>query len=162
MAPHPPLVGKLPGVGQPAPQLRFVKQDRTEGDLASMKGEVVVLAAFPSVDTSTCAMETRSFNKLAVGLGARVLLVSLDLPFAFKRFCAAEGIDQVETGSDFRYRDMVEQWHAAIAEGNLRGTLGRITWVLDREGVIRYEAITAELGREPDYDAVIAAVKALL
>jgi thiol peroxidase len=139
-----------------------VKQDRTEGDLASMKGEVVVVAAFPSVDTSTCAMETRNFNKLAVGLGARVLLVSLDLPFAFKRFCAAEGIDQVETGSDFRYHDMHEHWHATITEGNLRGTLGRVTWVVDREGVIRYEAVTPELGQEPDYEAVIAAVKQLL
>jgi thiol peroxidase len=160
--PHPPLKGKLPGVGIPAPQLRFVKQDRTDGDLDSMQGEVVVIAAFPSVDTSTCAMETRSFNKLATGLGARVLLISLDLPFAFKRFCSAEGIDQVETGSDFRYRDMADRWNAAIAEGNLRGTLGRITWVVDRQGVIRYEAITPELGQEPDYQGVIDSVKKLL
>lgn len=160
--PHPPLTGPLPGVGNPAPQLRFVKQDKSDGDLASMKGEVVVIAAVPSVDTSTCAMETRNFNKLAAGLGARVLVVSMDLPFAFKRFCAAEGIDKVETGSDFRFRDAATKWNAMIAEGNMNGTLGRITWVVDRQGVIRYEAITPELGQEPDYDAAIAAVKALL
>lgn len=159
--PHPP-VGKLPGIGSPAPQLRFVKQDKSDSDLASMLGEVVVLAAFPSVDTSTCAMETRNFNKLAAGMGARILIVSMDLPFAQKRFCAAEGIDKVETGSDFRYRDMVEKWNAAITEGNMRGTLGRITWVVDRAGVIRYEAITPELGQEPDYDAVLAVVRMLL
>lgn len=127
-----------------------------------MLGEVVVVAAFPSVDTSTCAMESRNFNKLAAGLGARLLLISMDLPFAFKRFCAAEGIDRVDTGSDFRFRDMAGSWNAAIEEGPMRGTLGRVTWVVDRQGVIRYEAITPELGNEPDYDAVIAAVKACL
>jgi thiol peroxidase len=160
--PHPPLVGKLPGVGVPAPQLRFVKQDKSDSDLASMKGDVVILAAYPSIDTSTCAAETRSFNKLATGLGARILIVSMDLPFAQKRFCAAEGIENVETGSDFRYRDMADRWNAAIAEGNMRGTHGRVTWVIDREGSIRYEAITPELGQEPDYDAVINVVKQVL
>ncbi len=160
--PHPPLVGRLPGIGKPAPRLRFVKQDKSDSDLASMKGEVVVLATLPSVDTSTCAMETRNFNKLAAGLGARVLIVSMDLPFAFKRFCAAEGIDKVETGSDFRYRDAATGWNAMIADGNMNGTLGRVTWVLDRDGVIRYEAITPELGQEPDYEAAIAAVKKLV
>jgi thiol peroxidase len=107
-------------------------------------------------------METRSFNKLASGLGARVLLVSMDLPFAFKRFCAAEGIDDVETGSDFRYRDVADRWNAAIAEGNMNGTLGRVTWVIDKAGVIRFESVTPELGQEPDYDAVMAAVKKLV
>lgn len=160
--PHPPLIGPLPGVGKPAPRLRFVKQDKSDSDLASMKGEVVVLATLPSVDTSTCAMETRSFNRLAAGLGARVLIVSMDLPFAFKRFCAAEGIDKVETGSDFRFRDAATGWNAMIAGGSMNGTLGRVTWVVDRDGVIRYEAITPELGQEPDYDAAIAVVKKLV
>lgn len=158
---HPKLIGPLPGIGRPAPQLRFVRQDKTDSDLASMRGEIVVIAAFPSVDTSTCALETRSFNKLATGLGARVLLISMDLPFALKRFCSAEGIDQVETGSDFRFRDMADRWNAAIADGTMRGTLGRATWVIDRGGTIRYEALAPELGQEPDYAAVIAAVKEL-
>jgi thiol peroxidase len=159
---HPPLVGKLPGIGAPAPQLRFVKQDKSDSDLASMKGEVVILLAVPSLDTSTCAEETRTFNKLAVGLGARVLVVSMDLPFAMKRFCAAEGIANVETGSDFRFRDMATKWNAAIAEGNMNGTLGRITWVIDRNGVIRYERVTDELGHEPEYNAAVEAAKKLL
>lgn len=159
---HPPLVGKLPGVGAPAPQLRFVKQDKSDSDLASMKGDVVILLAVPSLDTSTCATETRTFNKLVEGLGARVLVVSMDLPFAMKRFCTTEGIDKVETGSDFRFRDMGERWNAAIAEGNMRGTLGRITWVVDQNGIIRYERVTDELGHEPEYNAAIEAAKKLL
>ena len=160
--PHPPLVGRLPGVGTAAPQLRYVQQDKSDAALASLKGEVVVLLAFPSLDTSTCALETRTFNKLAVGLGARVLAVTMDLPFAMKRFCIAEGIDNVQTGSDFRFRDMSEKWNAAIAEGNMRGTLGRISWVIDRSGVIRYERMTDELGHEPDYNEILEAARNLL
>ena len=156
------MTGRLPGVGSLAPQLRYVQQDKSDAELASMKGEVVVLFAVPSLDTSTCALETRTFNKLAAGLGAQVLVVSMDLPFAQKRFCIAEGIDRVKTGSDFRFRDMSDRWNAAIAEGNMRGTLGRIVWVIDRGGVIRYEEVTAELGQEPDYEAVLNAAKALI
>lgn len=160
--PHPKLSGTVPSPGTAAPQLRYVKQDRTDSSLADLKGHVVVLLMFPSLDTSTCALETRTFNKLAVGLGARVLAVTLDLPFAMKRFCLAEGIEHVETGSDFRYRDASEHWGARILEGNLNGTLGRVTWVIDQEGVVRYVEIAPELGAEPDYDAALAAARSLL
>lgn len=160
--PHPKLSGVAPSPGSVAPQLRFVKQDRTDSSLADLKGHVVVLLMFPSLDTSTCALETRTFNKLAVGLGARVLAVTLDLPFAMKRFCLAEGIENVETGSDFRYRDASERWGVRIVEGNLNGTLGRVTWVVDREGIVRYVEVAPELGSEPDYGAALAAAKSLL
>ncbi len=160
--PQPLFHGPLPQPGTTAPTLRFVKQDRTEGSLGDLKGHVVVLLTFPSMDTSTCAMETRTFNKLATGLGAKVLAVTMDLPFAMKRFCAAEGIENVEAGSDFRYRDMAHVWGAAIAEGNMAGVTGRITWVIDKEGVVRYLEVAPELGAEPDYDAALAAAKALV
>ncbi len=160
--PQPLFHGPLPQPGTTAPTLRFVKQDRTEGSLGDLKGHVVVLLTFPSMDTSTCAMETRTFNKLATGLGAKVLAVTMDLPFAMKRFCAAEGIENVEAGSDFRYRDMAHVWGAAIAEGNMAGVTGRITWVIDQNGVIRYLEIAKELGAEPDYEAALAAAKSLL
>ncbi|MBK6543546.1 MAG: redoxin family protein [Flavobacteriales bacterium] len=94
--PQPRFHGPLPQPGTTAPTLRYVKQDRTEGSLAELNGHVVVLLTFPSMDTSTCALETRTFNKLATGLGAKVLAVTMDLPFAMKRFCAAEGIENVE------------------------------------------------------------------
>ena len=159
--PQPPFSGTLPAIGAPAPRLGYVKPDRTEGLLADHLGHVVVLLMFPSVDTSTCALETRTFNKLATGLGARVLAVTADLHFALKRFCAAEGIENVEAGSDFRYRD-ADAWGTRIAEGGLNGLLGRVTFVIDKEGVVRYCEVAPELGAEPDYDAALNAAKALL
>lgn len=160
--PQPLFHGPIPQPGTTAPTLRFVKQDRTEGSLGDLRGHVVVLLTFPSMDTSTCALETRTFNKRATGLGAKVLAVTMDLPFAMKRFCAAEGIENVEAGSDFRYRDMAHVWGAAIAEGNMAGVTGRITWVIDQHGVIRYLEVAKELGAEPDYEAALAAARSLL
>jgi len=159
--PQPPFSGKLPAIGSKAPQLRYVKTDRTEGALTDHLGHVVVLLMFPSVDTSTCALETRTFNKLATGLGAKVLAVTADLHFALKRFCAAEGIENVEAGSDFRYRD-ADAWGTRIAEGGMAGVLGRVTFVIDKEGAVRYCEVAPELGDEPDYDAALNAAKALL
>lgn len=158
---QPPFSGTLPAIGSKAPQLRYVKTDRTEGALTDHLGHVVVLLMFPSVDTSTCALETRTFNKLATGLGAKVLAVTADLHFALKRFCAAEGIENVEAGSDFRYRD-ADAWGTRIAEGGMNGVLGRVTFVIDKEGVVRYCEVAPELGNEPDYDAALNAAKALL
>ena len=160
--PQPRTIGALPNVGQAAPKLRFVKQDRTNAELTDLKGQVVLLLSFPSLDTSTCATETRTFNKKAAGLGAHVLVVSMDLPFAMKRFCETEGIVNVHTGSDFRFRDMSETWGAAIAEGPLQGTHCRAVWVIDKEGVIRYHELTPELGNEPDYDAALNAARGLI
>lgn len=160
--PQPPFHGPLPAIGTIAPTLRYVKADRVEGSLAEHRGEVVVLIAFPSVDTKTCALETRTFNQHATGLGAVVVSITMDLPPALKRFCAAEGIDKVVAASDYRYRDAAHIWGAALMEGNLAGTLGRITWVIDREGVIRYMEVAPELGAEPDYDAALKAAKGLL
>ena len=159
---HPSLNGPLPSVGSKAPQLRYVKQDRTEAALADHLGSVVVLVMFPSVDTSTCALETRTFNQRASGLGAKVISVSMDLPFALKRFCAAEGIANVEAGSDFRFRDAGDKWGTRISEGTMNGTLGRVTFVIDKEGVVRYLEIAKELGAEPDYDAALSMAKALV
>jgi len=160
--PQPAFHGPLPTVGTVAPVLRYVNSDRQEKSLADHKGEVVVLTAFPSVDTKVCAMQTRVFNQKVAETGARVLTISLHLPFALGRFCAAEGIAAVEAGSDFRHRDASLVWGAAINEGPMAGVLGRITWVIDREGVIRYLEVAPELGAEPDYDAALNAAKALL
>ncbi|MBP7515947.1 MAG: thiol peroxidase [Flavobacteriales bacterium] len=160
--PQPRFHGPLPQPGTTAPTLRYVKQDKSEGTLADHKGGVVILLTFPSVDTSTCALETRTFNELATSLGAKILAVTVDLHYALKRFCAAEGIENVEAGSDFRYHDMSHVWGAAIAEGNMRGVTGRITWVIDKEGVVRYLEVAKELGAEPDYEAALSAARGLL
>ena len=160
--PHPKLNGTPPAIGIAAPQLRYVKQDKSDASLADLKGNVVILLTVPSLDTSTCALETRTFDKKAADLGATVLVVSMDLPFAMKRFCATEGIENVETGSDFRFNDVGEKWGLRIAEGNMNGTLGRLVFVIDKQGVIRYSEQTAELGVEPDYEAALAAAKSVL
>ncbi|MFT3886541.1 MAG: thiol peroxidase [Flavobacteriales bacterium] len=160
--PLPKLHGTIPTVGSAAPRLRFVKQDRSNAALADLKGNVVVLLSVPSLDTGVCATETRTFNQKAAGIGAVVLVMSMDLPFAMKRFCAAEGITNVETGSDFRFRDMSTDWGVAIAEGPMEATLARAVWVIDKEGVIRYHELVPELGNEPQYDAALEAAKKLL
>ncbi len=160
--PQPKFHGPLPQPGTIAPTLRYVKQDKSEGTLADHRGSVVVLLTFPSVDTSTCALETRTFNKLATGLGAKVLAVTVDLHYAMRRFCAAEGIDNVEAGSDFRYHDMSHVWGAAIVEGDMTGVTGRITWVIDKEGVVRYLEVAREIGAEPDYEAALNAARQLM
>ena len=160
--PQPKFHGPLPQPGTVAPTLRYVQPDKSEGTLADHLGHVVVLLTFPSVDTSTCALETRTFNKLATGLGAKVLAVTVDLHYAMKRFCAAEGIENVGVGSDFRYHDMAHVWGAAIAEGNMTGVTGRITWVIDKEGIVRYLEVAKEIGAEPDYEAALNAAKALI
>ncbi|MBX2980476.1 MAG: thiol peroxidase [Flavobacteriales bacterium] len=159
--PQPAFAGQLPAVGSPAPQLRYVKNDRTEAKLSDHLGSVVVVIMFPSVDTGVCATETRTFNQRATGLGAKVLSISADLPFALNRFCAAEGIANVETGSDFRYRD-ADAWGTRIADGPMAGVLGRVTFVVDKAGVVRYCEVTPELGSEPGYDAALNAAKGLL
>ncbi len=160
--PQPATIGTLPQVGTAAPQLRYVKQDRSNADLASLKGEVVVLLSVPSLDTGVCATETRTFNKEAAGLGAKVVVMSMDLPFAMKRFCDTEGITNVEPASDFRFRDLSEQWGAAFVDGPMQGVTARAVWVIDKEGVIRYLELTPELGSEPDYAGALNAAKGLL
>ena len=159
---QPPTIGTLPSVGATAPQLRFVRQDRSNTELAELKGNVVLLVSLPSLDTGVCATETRTFNQMAAGLGAHVLVMSMDLPFAMKRFCDTEGITNVHTGSDFRFRDLSEKWGAAIAEGPMQGVHCRAVWVIDKEGVIRYHELTPELGSEPNYQAALTSAKALL
>jgi thiol peroxidase len=107
--PQPRTIGTLPDVGSTAPELRFVKQDKSNASLSDLLGQVVLLFSVPSLDTSTCATEMRTFNAKAAGSGAHVLVVSMDLPFAMKRFCETEGIVNVHTGSDFRFRDLSER-----------------------------------------------------
>ncbi len=160
--PLPKLNGDLPSVGQLAPELRFVGIDRKSDDLKSLRGHVVVLLSFPSLDTNTCAIETRKFNQLAAGLGAIVLVASVDTPFAMKRFCVAEGIENVRMASDFRFHDLFRNWGVGIIEGPLEGATARVVWVLDREGVIRYVELVSEMSSEPDYDAALKATKALI
>ncbi len=154
------LQGAMPNTGEAVPNVRFVGTDLSEGDLSSLKGKVVVLFSVPSVDTGVCAAETRSFNQRLSGMGAAGVAISEDLPFALKRFCAAEGIENVQGVSDFRFRDM-DKFGVRMADGPLAGLLARVVFVIDKEGVLRYTQVVPEITTEPDYDAVLAEVKKL-
>lgn len=155
------LQGSLPKVGEAVPNIRFVGTDLAEGDLAGLKGKPVVLFSVPSVDTGVCAAETRAFNKRLSGMGAAGVAISQDLPFALNRFCAAEGIDNVQAVSDFRFRDM-DKLGVRMTDGPLAGLLARVVFVIDKEGVLRYSQVVPEVTTEPDYEAVLAEARKLL
>jgi thiol peroxidase len=155
------LAGKELKVGDPAPDFEALDNDLTPVRLSSFKGKVCVVSAVPSLDTPVCDMETRRFNEEAGTLGSdvRILTISMDLPFAQKRWCGAAGVDKVITLSDHRDASFGTTFGVLIKELRL---LGRAVFVLDREGTIRYIQIVKEVTNEPDYDAVLEAVNKLL
>ena len=155
------LLGEAVTVGQKAPDFSVLDNDLNPKSLADFAGKVLLIAAVPSLDTPVCDMETRRFNAEAAKLGAnvRVLTVSMDLPFAQKRWCAAAGIDQVVTLSDHRDAAFGMAWGILIKELRL---LARSVFVVGPDGVVRYVQIVPEATHEPDYDAALAAAKALL
>lgn len=151
-------VGDLPSVGSAAPSFSLVGNDLGEVNLDGLKGKKVVLNIFPSIDTPVCQTSTRTFNERATEAGdAVVLCVSKDLPFAFKRFCGAEGIDKVQCGSAFR-DGFGEAYGVTITDGPLQGLLSRAIVVLDGEGKVVHAEQVPEIAQEPDYDAALKAL----
>ncbi|ABG42236.1 thiol peroxidase (atypical 2-Cys peroxiredoxin) [Paraglaciecola sp. T6c] len=151
-------VGALPSVGESAADFRLVKTDLSETTLADYKGSRLVLNIFPSVDTPTCAMSVRKFNEQVGKLeNTKVLCVSADLPFAAARFCGAEGIENVATGSSFR-GTFGTDYGVEFVDGPLTGLLSRSVVVLDENGKVIYTEQVTETADEPDYDAAIAAL----
>ena len=155
------LVGKELKVGDPAPDFEVLDNDLTPVRLSSYKGKICVVCSVPSLDTPVCDMETRRFNEEAGKLGAdvRILTISMDLPFAQKRWCGAAGVDKVVTLSDHRDASFGTAYGVLIKELRL---LGRAVFVLDREGTVQYIQIVKEVTDEPDYVAVLGAVNKLL
>lgn len=151
-------VGELPAVGSPAPAFSLVADDLSEITLESLRGSRVVLNIFHSIDTGVCATSTRKFNELAAGLAnTKVVCVSLDLPFAFKRFCGAEGITNVLTGSAFR-STFGDDYGVRLIDGRIAGLTARSIVVIDEQGKVLHTQLCNPLGDEPDYDAAIAAL----
>lgn len=152
-------VGELPQVGTAAPAFTLVGSDLGDIALQDLAGRRVVLNIFPSVDTGVCAASVRRFNELAAGLeNTTVVGVSMDLPFALGRFCAAEGIENVLTGSAFR-ASFGEDYGVTQADGPLAGLLARAVVVLDENGTVTHTELVPEIGQEPDYDAALAALQ---
>ncbi|BFT30380.1 thiol peroxidase [Alteromonas sp. D210916BOD_24] len=151
-------VGELPAVGTKAPEFTLVTADLSEVTLAELAGKNVVLNIFPSIDTGTCATSVRKFNERASNLDNTVVIcVSADLPFAAGRFCGAEGIENVITGSTFR-SSFGKDYGVTFDSAPLKGLLSRCVVVIDGKGNVRYTEQVAETTEEPNYDDALAAL----
>lgn len=152
--------GALPATGSDAPGFSLVASDLSPVALGDFKGKKVVLNIFPSIDTSVCAASVRRFNVEAAKLENTVVLcVSRDLPFAQKRFCAAEGIANVLTASEFRDLGFSDAYGVRMTDGPLAGLLSRAVVVIDEGGRVRYAEQVPEITEEPDYERALAAIK---
>jgi thiol peroxidase len=154
------LLGPEVKVGDKAPDFRVVDTGLAPVTLADFRGKVKILSAVPSLDTPVCDTETRRFNQEAAGLPGNVaiLTVSLDLPFAQKRWCATAGIDKVRTLSDYQDRSFASAYGVLIKELKL---LSRSVFVVDGSDTVRYVEHVKEVTQEPDYAAVLSAARNL-
>ena len=154
------LLGPEIRVGSKAPDFRAVDGSLSPVTLSDFKGKIKVISAVPSLDTPVCDMETRRFNQEAAKLTEKVIVItiSLDLPFAQKRWCAAAGVDRVKVLSDYQDRSFAQAYGVLIKELML---LSRSLFVIDANDVVQYVQHVKEIGMEPDYADVLGAVKAL-
>ena len=155
------LVGQEVRVGDQAPDFEVVANDLSPFKFSSMKGKVTIVSSVPSLDTPTCNIETQRFNDEAAKLGPAVaiLTISMDLPFAQKRWCGAAGVERVKTYSDHRDAAFGQAYGVLIKELRL---LARAVFVVDKAGVIRYTQLVKEVANEPNYDEVLQAVGKLI
>lgn len=151
--------GELPAKGSALPSFELAGADLADVSESEFAGKRLVLNIFPSVDTPVCAASVREFNKRAAGLdNTAVVCVSEDLPFAQQRFCAAEGIDNVTVSSAFR-STFGEDFGVRLEGSPMKGLLARAVVVTDADHNVVYSQLVPEVGTEPDYDAVEAALK---
>jgi thioredoxin-dependent peroxiredoxin len=150
------LLGRAVREGEPAPDFQVLDNNLSPVNLSSFKGKKCIISSVPSLDTPVCDLETRRFNQEAARLGAdvQILTISMDLPFAQKRWCGAAGVERVLTLSDHRDASFGIAFGVLIKELRL---LARAVFVLDEQGVVRYLQIVKEQAEEPDYQAVLDA-----
>ncbi len=155
------LLGKEVRVGDRAPDFVVLDNNLSPVKFSSFRRKVCVISSVPSLDTPVCDLETRRFNEEAGKLGpdVAILTISMDLPFAQKRWCGAAGVTRVQTFSDHRDASFGKAYGVLIEELRL---LARALFVVDRQGILRYVQLVKEMTNEPDYDAVLRAVKQLL
>ena len=155
------LLGNEVNVGDVAPDFAVLSNDLSPVTLSSFRGKVCIVSSVPSLDTPVCDTETRRFNQEAGRLSSdvAVLVISMDLPFAQKRWCGAAGVTRVQTLSDHRDASFGTSYGVLIKELRL---LARAVFVVDRNGIVQYVQLVKEITQEPDYDAVLAAVTRLM
>ena len=150
--------GELPQVGSKALDFILAAQDLSDLHLSDFTGKNLILNIFPSIDTKTCATSVRTFNvKAAHKDNTVVLCVSVDLPQAQARFCGAENIENVQTGSAFRSPDFGKDYGVIIKDSFRRGLMARAIVVIDGNGNVKYTELVPEIAQQPDYDAALAA-----
>jgi thiol peroxidase len=151
--------GDLPTVGALAPDFTLAGLDLNDVTLKKFEGKNVILNIFPSIDTRVCAMSVREFNKRAAAFpDTSVLCISKDLPFAFRRFCGAEGITNVESLSDFRNHGFSDDYGVEMLDGSMAGLFARAIVVIDKQGKVRHTELVPVIGQEPNYDAALEAL----
>lgn len=152
--------GQLPQIGTVAPGFTLVQIDLSEIHLSDYAGKRVILNIFPSIDTPTCATSVRMFNSKASQLENTVILcISRDLPFAIKRFCGAEGIENVFAVSDFRAGQFGKDYGLELVTGPLKGLHARSIVVIDIDGKVIYTELVSEIANEPNYEKALESLK---
>jgi thiol peroxidase len=154
------LVGNEVKVGQAAPDFTVLDNNLAPVKFSSFRGKTCILSSVPSLDTPVCDMETRRFNEEAgrLGSGVTILTISMDLPFAQKRWCGAAGVTKVQTLSDHRDALFGMAYGVLIKELRL---LARAVFLVDKQGTLRYNQLVKEVTKEPDYQEVLDALKKL-
>jgi len=152
--------GELPAVGSKAPDFTLTKNDLTDITFADFAGKNIVLNIFLSLDTSTCAMSVRRFNEMAASLKDTVVLcISEDLPFAQKRFCGVEEIENAITLSAYRYRAFANNYGVRILYGPMKSLMARSVVIINKMGRVIYTEQVPEISQEPDYEAALAKLR---
>ncbi len=154
-------IGNLPEVGSQAPDFHLVRKDMKDVTLANYHGQKVIMNIYPSIDTGICAMSTTKFNQEASKLNnTRIICVSKDLPFALNRYCEAEGIDNLDSLTNFRDGgDFGKNYGVEIVDGAFKGLNARAIVVVDEEGKVTYTELVPEVGQEPNYENALAAIQ---
>lgn len=153
------LLGNEIKVGDKIPDVELVGNEMNPVKLSSFLGKTCIISAVPSLDTPVCDLETKRFNSEAANLaGVNVITVSMDLPFAQKRWCGAAGAQRVTLLSDYREALFGKNFGVLIKELWL---LARVVFVVDDKGIVRYRQIVSDITKEPDYSSVLSALKSV-
>ncbi len=152
------LTGDPVEVGRMAPDFTVLDNAFNPVKLSDFRGRIVIISAVPSLDTPVCELQTIRFNQEAAGLDAKLLTVSMDLPFAQARFCDSHKIGGAQTLSDFRDREFAMKYGLYLKE---LGLIARSVLIVDRDGLVAYLQIVPDISSQPEYDDVLLAARKL-
>ena len=149
-------------VGDKASEVEVVLTDLSTKKVGGAKDKLQLLIVVPSLDTPVCATETRKFNEIVGNMkDIDVTVISMDLPFASKRFCSTEGVENIAVASDFRNKDFGKAYGILITDGVLQGLLARAIFIVGKDGTIKYFQLVPEITSEPNYNEVLNTLETL-